>query len=56
MMCPVSYEMVIHCIDILPAFETKEKKTVNNPIEAHIVAEVRIRVILGYTLLKYRIC
>ncbi|XP_056693295.1 DNA replication ATP-dependent helicase/nuclease JHS1 isoform X2 [Spinacia oleracea] len=26
--------------DILPAFETKEKKTVNNPIEAHIVAEV----------------
>ncbi|KAL2892648.1 DNA replication ATP-dependent helicase/nuclease DNA2 [Bienertia sinuspersici] len=26
--------------DILPAFETKEKKTVNNPIEAYIVAAI----------------
>lgn len=26
--------------DSLPAFETKDKKTVNNPIEAYIVAEV----------------
>ncbi|KMS95822.1 hypothetical protein BVRB_004770 isoform B [Beta vulgaris subsp. vulgaris] len=26
--------------DFLPAFETKDKKTVNNPIEAYIVAEI----------------
>uniref|UniRef100_A0A803LIK9 DNA replication ATP-dependent helicase/nuclease n=1 Tax=Chenopodium quinoa TaxID=63459 RepID=A0A803LIK9_CHEQI len=26
--------------DILPAFETKDKKTVNNPIEAYLVAEI----------------
>lgn len=40
----ISYT-VIFCIDILPAFETKDKKTVTNPIEAYIVAEVRNKVI-----------
>ena len=37
----VSYQMVIHYTDILPAFETRDKKIVTNPIEAYIVAEVR---------------
>jgi len=34
--------------DALPAFETKDHKTVSNPIEACIVAEVSF---LGYLLL-----
>lgn len=53
MMWPVSYKMLFFSIyllqiDFLPAFETKDKKTVNNPIEAYIVAEVKKLKVIGY--------
>ncbi|KAJ8438484.1 hypothetical protein Cgig2_008971 [Carnegiea gigantea] len=35
-----SHKVEIHDSDILPAFETKDHKTVSNPIEACIVAEI----------------
>ena len=28
-------------LDMLPAFEARDHKTVNNPMEAYIIAEVR---------------
>lgn len=36
----VSYISFFHNSDMLPAFEAKDKKTLNNPIEAYIIAEV----------------
>lgn len=28
------------CLDMLPALEARDQKTVNNPMEAYIIAEV----------------
>ena len=29
-------------VDLLPAYESNDRKALNNPIEAHIIAEVKI--------------
>lgn len=39
-MAPVLTKLSSKTSDMLPAFEAKDSKTVNNPIEAYIVAEV----------------
>lgn len=35
-------QLVVPCVDSLPAYETNDRKAINNPIEAYIIAEVKI--------------
>lgn len=48
-------------VDLLPAYENNDRKALNNPIEAHIIAEVKMPSLLslrprGFTALFFQKC
>lgn len=47
--------IVLPNVDLLPAYESNDRKALNNPIEAHIIAEVKMSSLLSLSLRNFTV-